>query len=57
VATAHKIARAFYHVLKHRTPFRSLSADDYNQQVRDREVAHLKKKAAQLGLTFAPAPA
>jgi transposase len=57
VATAHKIARAFYHVLKHRTPFRSLSADDYNQQVRDREVAHLKKKAAQLGLTLAPAPA
>jgi len=57
VATAHKIARAFYHVLKHRTPFRSLSADDYNQQVRDREVARLKKKATQLGFTLAPVPA
>jgi len=57
VATAHKMARAFYHVLKHRTPFRSVSADDYNQRVRDREVAHLKKKAAQLGFTLAPAPA
>jgi len=57
VATAHKIARAFYHVLKHRTPFRSISADDYNQHVRDREVAHLKKKATQLGFTLAPTPA
>ena len=57
VATAHKIARAFYHVLKHRTPFRSMSADDYNQRMRDREVAHLKKKATQLGFTLAPAPA
>lgn len=55
VATAHKIARVFYHVLKHRTPFRSVSADDYNQRVRDREVAHLKKKATQLGFTLAPA--
>ncbi|NTU64387.1 MAG: IS110 family transposase [Chloroflexi bacterium] len=57
VATAHKIARAFYHVLKHRTPFRSVRADDYNQQVRDREVARLKKKAIQLGFTLAPVPA
>jgi len=57
VATAHKIARVFYHMLKSRTPFRSLSADDYNQRVRDREMAHLKKKAAQLGFTLTPAPA
>ncbi len=57
VATAHKIARTFYHVLKHRTPFRTLSAEEYNQRVRDREVAQLKKKAARLGLTLAPAPA
>jgi transposase len=57
VATAHKIARAFYHVLKHHTPFHALSADDYNQQVRDREVAHLKRKATHLGFTLMPAPA
>ena len=57
VATAHKIARAYYHVLKHRTPFRSLSADEYEQQVRQREVAHLKKKAAKLGFTIVETPA
>jgi len=57
VATAHKIARAYYHVLKHRTPFRSLSADAYEQQVRQREVAHLKKKAAKLGFTIVETPA
>jgi len=57
VATAHKIARAYYHVLKHRTPFRSLSADEYEQHVRQREVAHLRKKAAKLGFTIVEAPA
>lgn len=57
VATAHKIARVFYHVLKSRTPFRSSSAADYDQRMRDRELAHLKKKAARLGFTLAPAAA
>jgi hypothetical protein len=57
VATAHKIARTYYHVLKHRTPFRSLSADEYEQHVRQREVAHLKKKAAKLGFTIVETPA
>jgi transposase len=57
VATAHKIARTYYHVLKHRTPFRSLSADEYEQPVRQREVAHLKKKAAKLGFTIVETPA
>lgn len=57
VATAHKIARTFYHVLKHREAFQSTSAAEYEQQFRDREIAHLKRKAAKLGLTVTPAPA
>jgi transposase len=49
VATAHKIARAFYHMLTRRTPFRSLSADEYEQRDRAREIARLQKRAAKLG--------
>lgn len=49
VATAHKLARIFYAMLKHRTPFRNLSAAEYEQQERKREVQRLEKKAARLG--------
>jgi len=31
------------------TPYHDLGAKAYDQQVKDREVAHLRKKAAQLG--------
>ncbi len=49
VATAHKIARAFYHMLKERTPFRDLTADEYEKRDRAREIARLQKRAAKLG--------
>lgn len=52
VATAHKIARVFYHVLKHRTPFRETSGQEYEQRARNREVASLQRKASRLGLTL-----
>jgi transposase len=57
VATAHKIARTVYCMLKHRQPFRHTSAEDYTEQEREREIARLKKKASKLGLTLAPMPA
>jgi len=57
VATAHKLARVFYHVLKEHTAFKPLTQDEYTQQVRVREIANLKKKAARLGLTLAEASA
>ena len=57
VATAHKIARTVYCMLKHRQPFRHTSAEDYTKQEREREIARLKKKASKLGLTLAPMPA
>jgi transposase len=60
VATAHKLARIFYAMLKHRTPFRTLSAEEYEQQEREREVRRLEKKAARLGFTLvevSPQPA
>ena len=52
VATAHKIARIVYHLLKHRTPFRDLSPEEYTQRSRAREIAAMRKKAARLGLTL-----
>lgn len=56
VATAHKIARAFYHMLKHRVPFRDLSAEEYEQRARERELANLRKKAARLGMVLVKQP-
>jgi transposase len=49
VATAHKIARTVYHMLKYKTPYRELDAATYETQQREREVAALKRKAAKLG--------
>lgn len=56
VATAHKIARAFYHILKHRTPYHDLGGDEYERQARARERKNLQKRAAKLGLILVEAP-
>ena len=50
VATAHKIARIFYTMLKTGQPYRSRSAQDYQARERERAIARLTKKAHQLGL-------
>ena len=57
VATAHKLARIVYHMLKHRTPFRDLGPEEYEQRARAREIANLRKKATKLGLTLVESPA
>jgi transposase len=57
VATAHKIARIVYHLLTHRTPFRDLSAAEYERRIRDRDLAALRKKAARFGFTLVESPA
>lgn len=62
VATAHKIARAFYHILKHRTPFHDLGGEEYERRARAREIKNLHKRAAKLGMSLVeaattPAPA
>lgn len=59
VATAHKIARTFYHVLKHRVPFHELGGEEYERQARERERRNLQKRATKLGFVLveaAPAP-
>lgn len=57
VATAHKMARIVYHMLKHGTPYRDLSAQEYERRARDREIANLRKRAARLGLSLVQSPA
>jgi transposase len=57
VATAHKLARAFYYMLKNRQPYRAHSAEEYEAHERQREIARLTKKAHQLGIELVmPAP-
>jgi hypothetical protein len=52
VATAHKIARTVYHLLKDKTPYHELGADAYEHKYQERELAHLRKKAAKLGYSL-----
>lgn len=52
VATAHKIARAVYHMLKHHVQYEDIGAQVFEQRQRERDVAALRKKAAKLGFTL-----
>ncbi len=54
VATAHKIARVVYVILKNQTPYRAQSADDYQRERRSREVNHLTRRARKLGYSLVP---
>jgi transposase len=49
VATAHKMARTVYHMLKDRVPYHDIGAAEYNTRFRERELQYLQKKAAKLG--------
>jgi len=54
VATAHKIARTVYHMLKHHAPYYDIGATQYDRTQQERELLDLKKKAAKLGFTLTP---
>lgn len=55
-ATAHKIARIVYHMLKYKEEYVDPGQDYYEAQCRERAIRNLKRKAKKLGLTVAPAP-
>jgi transposase len=57
VATAHKIARTFYYMLKHRTPFHDMGGEEYERRARERELRNLQKRAAKLGMALISTPA
>jgi len=55
VATAHKIARIFYAMLKGRREYISPDTTAYDAKQKERAIKHLKRKAASLGLKVMPA--
>jgi transposase len=54
VATAHKIARAVYAMLKYRRPFELVAAQEYERRLREQEIARLRKRATRLGMNLVP---
>jgi len=54
VATAHKMARIVYHMLKYREPYVDPGEQAYEQQYRDRVIRNLRRKAASLGFDLLP---
>ena len=56
-ATAHKIARMVYHLLKYREQYIDPGQDYYEQQYRERVLKNLQRKAQELGLQLVPAAA
>lgn len=50
VATAHKLARIVYHMLKNRVDYADPGADFYNEQQRERAIKRIQRQAAKLGL-------
>ena len=49
-ATAHKIARIFYEMLKNRTEYKDLGVDYYQARYKERMLRNLKRKARAFGL-------
>lgn len=52
VATAHKIARTVYYMLKNKVAYHDIGATAYDLQQTDREIIYLRRKAARLGFSL-----
>jgi transposase len=55
VATAHKIARVVYRMLKYKIEYEHIAAEQYDQKFKEREIQYLQRKAARLGFALSPA--
>jgi transposase len=55
-ATAHKLARLIYTMLKHGTAYVRRGMEEYAQQYRDRVVKNMARRAKALGYTLIKAP-
>ena len=55
-ATAHKIAKIYYHLLKHHEEYQASTAEAYDAQYRERTIRNLQKRAKRLGYQLLPAP-
>ena len=54
-ATAHKLARIVYYMLKDRKPYHDPGAYYYQEQFRERTIRNLQRQAAKLGMRLEPA--
>jgi transposase len=54
VATAHKLARIIYFMLRDRTPYVDLGADYYTEQQQANLLRYLNRKAKSLGMVLMP---
>jgi transposase len=57
VATAHKLARIIYAMLKYRRPYVDPGARYYEERYQERVIRNLERKAARFGLVLTPAVA
>ncbi len=55
-ATAHKLARIVYLALKHGLPYVRKSQEEYEAQMKEKQIKALKRKARQLGLELIEKP-
>jgi transposase len=53
-ATAHKLARVIYHMLRYRVDYVGPEADVYETQYRDRAIRNLTQRAKRLGFRLEP---
>ena len=51
-ATANKIARTVYHLLKYHVQYEEMGAEEFERQHRQRDIKVLSKRAAKLGFTL-----
>lgn len=54
VATAHKLARIIYHLLKYHEPYQDMGSAEYERRQRERDIRQLQRRAARLGFRLAP---
>jgi transposase len=52
VATANKIARTVYHMLKYHVQYQDMGAEEFARRHRERDIKALRKKATNLGFTL-----
>ncbi|WP_041740084.1 IS110 family transposase [Calothrix sp. PCC 6303] len=55
-ATAHKLARIFYHMWKHGDTYVDTGANSYEHKYKQRAISNLKKKAKDLGFDLVEQP-
>ncbi len=53
-ATAHKLAKILYHMLKEKAPYRARSAEEYLHKDHERQLRQLRKQAKYLGVDVVP---